>query len=124
MILHDWSDKYCIDILKNLRAAAGPQTILVVNDNIISYASPDTEYLKAIPGAEVTLPPAPLLANKGEANIMAYLADMQMLTSLNGSERTVMQYDKLFEASGWKLERVYVNRGFQSQSSKVIGVPA
>lgn len=124
MILHDWSDKYCIDILKNLRAAAGPQTILVVNDNIISYASPDAEYLKAIPGAEVTPPPAPLLANKGEANIMAYLADMQMLTSLNGSERTIMQYDKLFEASGWKLERVYVNRGFQSQSSKVIGVPA
>ena len=124
MILHDWSDKYCVQILKNLRAAAGPQTVLVVNDNIISYASPGGRNVETIPGTATVPPPEPLLANKGEANIMAYLADMQMLTSLNGSERTIMQYDELCVASGWKLERVHVNKGFQSQSSKVIGVPA
>lgn len=124
MILHDWSDKYCVQILKNLRAAAGAQTVLVVNDNIISYASPDAEYVKRIPGAETTPPPEPLLSNKGEANVMAYLADMQMLTSLNGSERTVRHYDNLFGASGWSLSRVFINKGFQSQSSKIVGVPA
>ncbi|KAI0697894.1 O-methyltransferase [Cytidiella melzeri] len=132
MILHDWSDKYCIQILKHLRAAAGPHTQLVVTDNIISYASPpssssspsSTDPYKSIPGATPTsTPPAPLLANNGEANLMAYLSDMQMLTLLNGCERTARDFERIFEASGWKVERVFVDEGFQAQNSKIVGVP-
>ena len=122
-ILHDWSDKYCIKILSQLRAAAGPDTQLIVTDNIISYASPQSTLPKEIPGVVFSTLPEPLLPNKGEANIMPYLADMQMLTGQNGSERTVMQYDSIFEASGWRLTRVHMDKGFQSQNSKIIGVP-
>ncbi len=122
-VLHDWSDKYCIKILTQLRAAAGPDTQLVIMDNIISYASPQYTLPKEVPGATTPAPPEPLLPNGGEANIMPYLADMQMLAGLNGSERTVMQYDHIFEASGWKLTKVYTGNGFQSQDSKIIGVP-
>lgn len=124
MVMHDWSDKYCIKILKSLRAAAGPQTQLVITDNFIPYAASASDSVKHIPGALTTTPPAPLLANKGEANLMAYLADMQMLATVNGSERTILQFDGLLEASGWRTIRVYVDEGFQAQNSKIIGVPA
>lgn len=78
MIIHDWSDKYCLQILKYLRAAAGPETQLVIVDNIMPYASVDTDLISSIPGASTLLPPAPLLPNKGEANLMAYIADIQV----------------------------------------------
>ncbi|KAI0771399.1 O-methyltransferase [Irpex lacteus] len=105
-IMHDWSDKYCIKILAQLRAAAGKDTHLI-----------------EIPGVVFSTMPEPLLPNKGEAGVMPYLADMQMLTGQNGSERTVMQYDRIFEESGWRLTRVHMDKGFQSQNSKIIGVP-
>lgn len=105
--MHDWSDKYCNKILTLLRQAAGPSTQLIIMDNIISYASPQCTIPEEIPGETIPIPPEPLLPNWGEANIMPYLADMQMLTALNGSERTVAQYNRIFEASGWKLAQVY-----------------
>ncbi|KAI0771361.1 S-adenosyl-L-methionine-dependent methyltransferase [Irpex lacteus] len=114
---------YCIKILTLLRKAAGPSTQLIIMDNIISYASPQCTIQEGIPGETISIPPEPLLPNWGEANIMPYLADMQMLTALNGSERTVAQYNRLLEASGWKLARVYTGEGFQSQDSKLISIP-
>lgn len=121
--MHDWSDKYCVKILTLLRKAAGPSTQLIIMDNIISYASPQCTIQGGIPGETISIPPEPLLPNWGEANIMPYLADMQMLTALNGSERTVAQYNRILEASGWKLARVYTGEGFQSQDSKLISIP-
>lgn len=81
MILHDWSDKYCLQILKHLRAAAGPQTQLLILENIIPHALENSTLTKGIPGASMTLPPTPLLSNKGEANIMPYIADIQVRSS-------------------------------------------
>ncbi|KAG6865590.1 hypothetical protein C0991_001139 [Blastosporella zonata] len=73
-ILHDWSDPYCSKILKALRAAATPDTKLVVVDNIVAYACHDpanesglnTGYKEA---------PAPLLPNYGAANVIPYVYD-------------------------------------------------
>ena len=122
-VIHDWSDKYCVKILTRLRAAAGPETQLVVVDGLVSYASAQSTISKEIPGAAVPPPPEPLLPNLGEANIGPYVSDMQMLVTLNGRERTVAEYDDIFEASGWKLTRVSLDKGFQSTHSKIIGVP-
>lgn len=47
-----------------------------------------------------------------------------MLASLNGSERTIVQYIKLFESCGWKLDKVHMGVGFEGQNSKLIAVPA
>ncbi|KAI0087858.1 O-methyltransferase [Irpex rosettiformis] len=122
-IIHDWSDKYCVKILTQLRAAAGPETQLVIVDGIVPYSSAQSTLPKEIPGAMIPPPPEPLLPNLGEANITPYLSDMQMMVALNGSERTVMQYDDILEASGWRLARVSLDKGLQSTYSKVIGVP-
>ena len=81
MIMHDWSDKYCIEILKHLRAAAGTDTQLVILDNILPYTLAESSRMNGIAGAAAPSAPAPLLPNKGEANIMPYIADIQVRTT-------------------------------------------
>ncbi|KAA1468514.1 O-methyltransferase [Dentipellis sp. KUC8613] len=121
-ILHDWADEYCVTILRSLREAATPTTRLLVIDNIISYASQE-EDVQDIPGAKGPQPPAPLLPNWGQAGAVAYLADLQMLTCLNGQERTVTHLRNLLAKTGWKL--VEVRRGTETAFSlkNVIAVP-
>lgn len=77
-VIHDWSDEYCIKILRQVRAAAGPNSQLVVIDCIMSYACDDPEDVKAIPGAVFPTPPAPLMRNMGQASIMPYLCDLSV----------------------------------------------
>ena len=80
-VLHNWSDKYCVQILSHLRAAATPSTQLMVVENIISHICAD-ERLEAVPGAVVQPPPAPLLPNMGHAASPAYSADIQVRSVL------------------------------------------
>ncbi|KAF7791400.1 hypothetical protein EIP86_002414 [Pleurotus ostreatoroseus] len=123
MVLHDWSDKYCVKILTELRKAAGPKTQLLVVDNTLEYACKDTTCAREIPGAGTPLPPAPLLANNGAAGVLRYFADVHMMALLNGGERTVSRFQKLFEQCGWKLTKVIHVAGFSVESSKLVAVP-
>ena len=70
IIIHDWSDKYAIRILRRLRDAAAPSTKLVIIGCITDYACrfPKDK-------AEAS-PPEPLLANLGGANIFPYSLDL------------------------------------------------
>jgi hypothetical protein len=79
MVMHDFPDKHCITILRNLRDAAKPSTQLVVIDNIMAYACEEPG-VDDIPGAVVSIPPAPLLANMGQANLIPYLMDVEVST--------------------------------------------
>lgn len=121
-ILHDWPDKYCLQILRHLREAATPSTRLMLVENLMAYACAD-KGLSSIPGATVTTPPAPLLANGGQSSTISYFQDVQMMNLLNGKERTVAQFKELFDQSGWKLTQVIHGEGFISVG-KVIAVPA
>lgn len=83
MILHDWSDEYSIKILRHLRDAAGPETQLVVVDNIMSYACPASAPANRsdIPGTTSPALPPPLLSNCGLTGSLAYLTDIQVGSS-------------------------------------------
>ena len=121
-ILHDWPDKYCYQILRRLREAAAPFTRLMIIEHLMAYACVD-EGLNSIPGATIPPPPAPLLANGGQSSTIAYFQDLQMLSMLNGKERTVAQFKELLEQTGWKLQAV--TRGRQaSNPGKIVAVPA
>ncbi|KAI0045354.1 S-adenosyl-L-methionine-dependent methyltransferase [Auriscalpium vulgare] len=98
-ILHDWPDSANEKILTHLRAAAGPDTKLVVFDSIMPHACPDE--------AGPPPPPFPLLANLG-LPIGGFLTmmDLQMLTLMNGQERTFTQFVELGARTGWKFEAV------------------
>jgi hypothetical protein len=73
-VLHDWSDEYCVTILKHLRAAAGPKTQLVIVEQVFSTVC-DEPAVHEIPGAELPAPPKPLLHNMGRASSGVYLFD-------------------------------------------------
>ena len=76
-IIHDWADKYCIQLLRKLREAATPDTRLMIVDNLMSYACRNKE-LDKIPGAQPAPVPAPLLPNGGYSSVIAYYEDIQV----------------------------------------------
>jgi hypothetical protein len=79
MVIHDWPDATCIQILKHLRAAANPDTELILNESLMDYACPtETIEEKDIPGAIGPVPPSPLLPNSGHSRIFSYMADLQV----------------------------------------------
>ncbi|KAI5123841.1 hypothetical protein M0805_009133 [Coniferiporia weirii] len=124
MIMHDWSDTHCETILKILRAAAKPDTQLLIIDLILSYACIDngSTNLK-IPGNDLPKPPAPLLPNAGRASLFDYQCDLQMMTLLNGQERTLEQFNQLLARSGWRLSRVFRNPYYTGGHQQALAVP-
>ncbi|KAI4522310.1 S-adenosyl-L-methionine-dependent methyltransferase [Schizophyllum commune Loenen D] len=121
-IIHDWGRTASITILRRLREAAGPDTKLIIGDQIAPYACPvDVQPVpKDIKGADKLSPPIlPLLA-PGRAE-MACIADMSMMICLNAEERTLSGFVELASASGWKIVEVYTNVG--SFDAHMVAVP-
>ncbi|MCB2065150.1 MAG: hypothetical protein KDE15_00760 [Erythrobacter sp.] len=81
-ILHDWSDEECVHILRNVRKAINPGGRLAVIDHIVSD------------------PPAPDEAQS---------TDIAMMIWDTGHERRLAEFEALFAASGFRLERVSRN---------------
>ncbi|KAI5119663.1 hypothetical protein M0805_007754 [Coniferiporia weirii] len=123
-VLHDWSDKYSIKILRNLRAAAGAQTRLVLVDSIIDYACAAPNQVALTGASPAPAPPAPLLPNMGGANLLSYEVDLVMLSSLNSAERTIDGYISIIEEGGWKLLEVRKNPGSKIWWPSLVCVPA
>ncbi|KAK2463352.1 hypothetical protein APHAL10511_004663 [Amanita phalloides] len=106
-VFHDWSDAYCLKILKHLRDAATSDTKLIIIDCLIPYACHDPDAANSgIEGLVTREAPAPLLANWGAPKELAYVVDMTMLTLCNSFERTVAQFDQLLRCSGWNIVAV------------------
>ena len=82
-ILHDWDDASCALILKNVRAAIGPEGRLLIVDRVL-----------------------PERAAASVAMRTAMMADLLMLIHLTGRERTEREFRALLEASGFRLDRV------------------
>jgi hypothetical protein len=93
-ILHDWPDELCVKILKACRKGVNPGGKLLVVDQVLQ------------PGNDFH--PGKFL-------------DLQMLIFPGGCERTEKQFNELFAASGWRLNRVIPTR---VPDSIVEGIPA
>jgi hypothetical protein len=76
MILHDWSDDECVQILKNLHRHGGTACRVFIVEHVI----PDT----------------------GKPDF-ASLFDMHMMCWGTGRERTVQEYRRLLQQSGWSF---------------------
>lgn len=74
-VLHNWSDKYAVQILRNLIPALKPGAKVLVNDVV----TPDPD---AVPKSQ-------------EADLRA--ADLTMLMLSNSSHREMAEWEKLFE---------------------------
>jgi hypothetical protein len=79
-ILHDWDDPNCLTILRNIHAAAKPESRLFVIESVLA---------------------------PGNAPHFGKLLDIQMLVMTHGGrERTRGEWATLLEAGGFALERV------------------
>ena len=75
-IIHDWSDKYSTEILKQLRHAADPTTKLICLEAILPYGCHSANVEGLIPGSEPMEAPEPLLAHWGLNGAMTFYSDM------------------------------------------------
>ncbi|HTR02450.1 MAG TPA: methyltransferase, partial [Thermoanaerobaculia bacterium] len=78
-VIHDWSEKQCLDILGNCRRAMGPESKLLI--------------------VEMVLPP-------GDAPHPGKILDITMLVMPGGQERTPDEYRDLLAKAGLRLERI------------------
>ncbi|BBZ10375.1 hydroxyneurosporene methyltransferase [Mycobacterium branderi] len=78
-IVHDWPDQQAVQILRNVRAAAGSQATVLLVELVI----PDHD--RDFPGK---------------------WADLEMLLNLAGRERTAAQYRELLSQAGFRMTRV------------------
>ena len=83
-ILHDWDDEHVLRILKNVRAAVGKHSRLLVIEQIV---------------------PESLTTSVSDQDIIR--ADLVMM-SVGGKERTAAEYRALLADSGWNLSSVIV----------------
>ncbi|KAL1728170.1 S-adenosyl-L-methionine-dependent methyltransferase [Schizophyllum commune] len=120
-ILHNWGKTRAVQILQNLREAAGPDTKLIVGDMIIPHASYEQPAVASkIKGADKLLSPTSPLLAPGRAEHGTTL-DMLMLTDLNGEERTLGRFVDLLEAGGWSIVEVHHIPG--AFDSHMVAVP-
>ena len=78
-IIHDWPDEKAVQILRNVRAAAGPQaTVLLV---------------------ELVIP-------KHDRDFPGKWVDLEMLLNLGARERTAAEYRDLLSQAGFQMTRV------------------
>jgi hypothetical protein len=80
MILHDWNDEECIQILSNCRKSAPSNGLIFIIEHIVP--SPDTPHF-------------------------AKLFDIHMMCWGTGRERTEEEYVKLLEKSGWMFTKTW-----------------
>lgn len=78
-VLHDWDDETCVRILKNVRAAMSPGARLLVIETLVPANSVDA---------------------------YGTTADVHMGVVCSGRERSRDDFERLFAASGLRLERV------------------
>ncbi|KAI0653068.1 S-adenosyl-L-methionine-dependent methyltransferase [Cubamyces menziesii] len=107
-IMHNWPDAQCKQILRNLRAAAGPETKLILHEIVLPLACQDTSSdTNENRGTGTTAPvDSPLLPNLGKAAICGYLVDLTMMAMMNSRERTLEEMRELALDAGWKIVSV------------------
>ncbi len=77
-IIHDWSDEQALVILRNVRAAAGPGTTLL----LLEFVIPDHD-----------------------RDFMGKWADLEMMLVAGGRERTAAQFRSLLAQAGFRMNR-------------------
>ncbi|KAK7449180.1 hypothetical protein VKT23_013328 [Stygiomarasmius scandens] len=105
-VLHDWPDVPARKIMSQLRAAARPDTKMILLEFVVPYTCNTESQFAHIPGAENDPAPWPLLPSLGPATSHVYFVDMRMMNSCNAPERTLGAWIALAEGTGWELEAV------------------
>ncbi|KAK4145922.1 S-adenosyl-L-methionine-dependent methyltransferase [Dichotomopilus funicola] len=97
-IIHDWSDDYCVRILRGLRDGMGPRSRILICDQVMNTTSGCDE----LPSA-----PEPLPANCGYFTRYSHTRDLCVMSIINGIERKPTEFRELVERAGLRLNRFW-----------------
>ena len=97
---HDWSDLYCIRILRAIATAMTPVSRILICDQLMIPTLPFND--PVIPSA-----PVPLPAINGVSARFSHQRDLCMMGIINGIERTPDQLKFIVEESGLRIEKVW-----------------
>jgi len=119
-VTHNWPDSEVVAMLRNLRNACGPNTKLLLIDQVLTYACRSSGDGQVIPKTNKSIVPSPLLGNLGQTH--RHGNDINMMMLLDAQERTLEEFCKLFDASGWKLNNMYQSNG-GTQTALIVAEP-
>ncbi|KAM0813177.1 putative O-methyltransferase domain-containing protein [Seiridium cardinale] len=101
-IAHDWPDAKVQEILKNVACPMTPSSGLLIADIVV---------VTTLGCPEIAPAPAPLLANYGKASAYAHMMDLNMMTMVDGRERTPNDFSRLVEGTRLEIVRIWQGRG-------------
>ena len=104
-VRHDWEDDRCVDILAAIRSSMGSDSRILVADQVMNTTLGCPELAPA---------PAPLPANYGAFMRLSHERDLDMLTLINGVERTPAQLRNLAYRAGLDVSKIWECRGIIS----------
>ncbi|KAK0547127.1 hypothetical protein OC846_004983 [Tilletia horrida] len=118
-VLHDYPDHLSVGILKALAPALLPTSRVLILD--ILLASPSSRRVEdnaaASSDAQAELaasPPFPLPITYGGAGNLAHAIDMEMMSALNGTERTLDDFKRIFKQAGLEYVKTWPLRSSMS----------
>ncbi|KAJ9477120.1 Methyltransf_2 domain-containing protein [Pseudozyma hubeiensis] len=107
MIIHDWPDKECLQILGNIKAKMQADSKLIILDTLLQPAIVADEQGKDDDLVEqVGKIPYPLYRSGGVAGTWIQRVDQEVNIALNATERTPSEFKALVEKAGLKLEKI------------------
>ncbi|KAI2622395.1 S-adenosyl-L-methionine-dependent methyltransferase [Hypoxylon sp. NC1633] len=100
-ILHDWSDDYCVSILKAIKPSMSHKSRILICDPVMNttFGCP-----------EIRAAPSPLPANYGYHVRYCHNRDVALMATINGIERTPAEFKALFERAGLRLVKFWETR--------------
>lgn len=121
LVLHDWSDKYAVMIIRALIPALEPGARVVVNDRVLP-ALEEAHYLVEREGRFVLLPDTPMTCvEKGNSDCGACRDyDMYMLAFQNAKERTAEDWETLFKVADERFRVTEVVQPVKSALAVVV----
>jgi hypothetical protein len=93
MVFHDWPDKQAKIILSQLKPVMGPDSILLINDQVLPE--------KGVPHFEA-------------------LVDMHMMVQLSALERTEKEWRSLLEGEGFEIRKIWAGNAEGIVNARVI----
>lgn len=93
-VIHDWADKESIEILRQLKPALAPHSRILLAEQLMVCSSGDDRIKRA---------PFPLPANWGAPSRFNHQRDINMMSLINGIERSPREFDALVQAAGLKV---------------------
>ncbi|OJJ07368.1 hypothetical protein ASPVEDRAFT_202138 [Aspergillus versicolor CBS 583.65] len=94
-ILHDWDDESCVQILSAIRASMGPESRILVCEQIMDTTTKQSP-------TQSPLPP-----NFGVFKRYSHQRDLDVMSIINGIERTPAQFESLFQKAGLVLKKIW-----------------